>query len=257
MKTTSVKETSQPDLIEGVNRARHAFRNFVERLNDRITLVGDACAKHYCNGRVALILNCEVSFPFNPEARRIVQKVGLSIGEKYFFSLVLKADIPNPHHIEYWEEQLVFVPNIHVVQGPQGPVPSLVGLYNIQHDPANQKSASVIGEALLFQSTIYGNYEFFPLVKDWKLCPSISEAGRFVHGLVVEHVESAPKVVQRVADNEGCICSGESGFVDVDADVIAPFVFFDSDGVKVRFSDGVQQFVKVTDVLCGPFNLTS
>jgi hypothetical protein len=78
-----------------------------------------------------------------------------------------------------------------------------------------------------------------------------------MHGLVVEHIKRTFQVVQGIADDERGVDGREAGPINVDANMIAPFVHLDADGVKIRLSERSQEFIQVVDVLHGPFNLMS
>jgi hypothetical protein len=254
----SLERGADREHLESVNRAGHALRNFVERLNDRLTLVGDSYVKYYSEGRMALVLRCEISLPakFYVKARLFCKDRPLE--DKRVVFIVLKAKIGKPHHIEYWDEQLMLVEDVQFVQGPEGLIPSLVGLYMIQEQVNNQGDLVIRGETLLFQSAINSTYEFFPLITDWESCSMVrtSGSGR-VEDLVVENVQCTFEIMESISDDEGAARHIEPGFVDVKSNTITPSVFLDANGVKVRLSERLEKVVKVTDVLHGPFNLTS
>jgi hypothetical protein len=254
----SLEKRSNLEHFESINRARHAFRNFVERLNDRLTLVGNSYVEQYRNGRMALILRCELSFPtkFDVEAR-FLSKDRLLVDKRIAF-IVLKAKLGKPHHIEYWDQQLMFVEDVQIVQGPKGAIPSLVGLYDIQQEIDDQRDSGISGETLLFQSAIDLTYKFLPLIANWKPCPVIGLSGcDGFKSLVVQNIQGAFEIMQDIADDESAARHVESGLVNLKSNTVAPFVFLDADGVKIRFGESLKQLIQVTDVLHGPFNLTS
>lgn len=254
--TASFKESAQSEIIESVNRARDFFGDPVKRWNDRLILKGSSYVENYCEGRMALILHCKVSFPVNlPMVGALRDVVGR---EQESFFIVLKANVAKPHKIEHWDKQLMLVHDVHIVQGPQGPILSSVGLYDIHDNVTNLNSNRVIGKTLLFQSAIYSSYKFFPLIADWKPRAVIcAESNAMRERSVVENINRASKIVQCVANNQSCIGRGESCLIDLNEKMVTPFVFLDSDGVEVRFSERIQQLIQVTDVLHGPFNLMS
>ncbi|MGC2610794.1 MAG: hypothetical protein WA320_12015 [Candidatus Sulfotelmatobacter sp.] len=254
----SLEEGSNWEHLESINRARHAFRNFVERLNDRLTLVGNSYVEYYRKGRMALILRCELSFPTKFDVKARFLSEDRPFVDKRIAFIVLKAKVGKPHHIEYWEQQLMFVEDVQIVQGPNGAIPSLVGLYDIQEEIDNQRDSGISGETLLFQSAINSTYQLLPLVANWKPCPMVGFSGRDgFKSLVVENIQGAFEIVQGIADDESTARHIESRFVDLKSNAVAPSVFLDADGVKIRLGESLQQLIQVTDVLHGPFNLTS
>jgi hypothetical protein len=245
----------QAEIVESVNRARRFFGDPVQRWNDRLILKGRSYVENYRNGNMALILHCNVPAPVEGPMVGVLGEVVIRSGEEFF--VVLKADARERHNTEQWNEQLMLVSDVHVVQGPQGPIPSLVGLYNIHDQVANLDGTRMVGETLLFQSAINGSYKFLPLVTDWKLRAVIRDSGSFVESLVVSDVNRASEIMQGISNNKSGIDRGESAFVDVDENMVAPFVFLDADGVKVRLGERIQQLIHIVDVLHGPFNLPS
>lgn len=251
----SIEVGSQTDILESVNRARDAFRDFVERCDDGLVLKGRSYIEYYRKGRMALVLHCKIALPVELPVERRLGNVVL-VGDKDFF-IVLKADVGKPHHIEQWDQQLMLVRDVHIVQGPEGIIPTLVGFYDIHDKGANLHSARIIGDTLLFQSAVYGGYKFLSALSDWKSRAVINSTSGAVKRAVVKNIDRASEIVQNVANNQGGFGHGEPAFVDVDEQVITPFVFLDADGVKVRRGESIQKFIKVMDVLHGPFNLTS
>jgi len=158
---------------------------------------------------------------------------------------------------KHWNKQLVLVENIQFVQGPQGNIPSLVGFYNIQEKINDKSRAGVIGETLLFQSALDATYKFFPMVTDWKPCTVIGGSCVGIEDLIVENIKRTLEVVEHVSNDESTARSIQSRCINLEKKTVASPVFLDANGVKVRFSKGLQQCIKVIDVLHGPFNLTS
>jgi hypothetical protein len=253
----SVEERANGEHLEGIDRARHAFRHFVEGLDDRLILVGNPYIEYYRQGRMALILHCEITLPSKFEVvTRFIRKNGLA--DKRVVFVVLKANSGKPHHIEYWDKQLMFVEDVQIVQGPEGMIRSLVGLYDIQENIHNQGYSRISGEALLFQSAINGSYQLFPLVADWKPCPMIGfPRSGGLESLVVQNIKSAFEIMQGISDDQSTVRHVESRFVNVEENAVVPSVFLDTSGVKVGLGERIEKFVKIVDVLHGPFNLTS
>lgn len=149
----------------------------------------------------------------------------------------------------------MLVPDVHIVQGPQGVIPSLGGFYDINDNISNSKGARIVGKTLLFQSVIYGTYKFLPILADWKPRAMVGNSRSLVHGLKVENIERTSEVVERVSNDKSRVNGRECGPVNVNMDPIYPVVFLDANGVKIRSSEGNQEFIQVMDVFCGPFNL--
>ena len=83
----------------------------------------------------------------------------------------------------------------------------------------------------------------------------VGNSRSLVHGLKVENIERTSEVVERVSNDKSRVNGRECGPVNVNMDPIYPVVFLDANGVKIRSSEGNQEFIQVMDVFCGPFNL--
>jgi hypothetical protein len=92
-----LENSQQFDRLEGVNRARHAFGDFIERGKNRLVLEGNSYVENYYRGRMALVLYCNDSSPMKIETAGIISEVGLTGCPKNFFFIVLKADIAELH----------------------------------------------------------------------------------------------------------------------------------------------------------------
>src|SRR5262249_24477344 len=123
------------------------------------------------------------------------------IDERIAF-FVLKANIPEHHHIEHWNKQLMLVENVQFVQGPQGIIPSLVGLYDIKEQVPDNSNARIVGQTLLFQSCIYSTFKFFHGIADWNPCSMVSKAGNGIEGTVIENIKRAFKIMQSISDDK-------------------------------------------------------
>lgn len=250
-----ISERTNVKTLENLDCARDAFRDLHERWNDRLVGERDATAENYRRGRIALIVHLKFPRSLDFESVGVLSEVGLPVSGENVTVLVLKADTGELHYLENWNEQLVLVHDVHVVQSPQGPIPSLVGLYDINDKIAQPDNARVVDQFLLFQSAIYGTYKVLPLILDWKprvlvghaSCDSIKDA-------VVQDIQCAAHVVQSVPDNERGVAGGELSGV-FDRNTVAPFVFLNSDGVKIGTGKIGNELVQIVDVLYGPFNL--
>jgi hypothetical protein len=250
----SVKESPQPKCFEGINRARDILREIGERWNDRLILEGNSYVEYYRRGRMALIVCLKNSFPVQSEPVGILRKVGLPIRREDIPVLIFKANIRESHYLKHWDEQLMLVENAHIVQGPEGPIPSLVGFYFIDNKIPQLNGARVTGKTLLFQSSVNLSYKFMPLISDWKARPVIGFPSQAIECTVVHEIKSASHIVQSISDDESSIADREMSEKS-NEDFVTPFLFLDSDGVKIRSGKGRNEFVQVMDVLHGPFNL--
>jgi hypothetical protein len=167
---------------------------------------------------------------------------------------VLKADISERHYLENWNEQLMLVRDVHIVQGPQGPIPNLVGSDDIDDEVPQRNGGPVIGKFLLFQSAIYGTYKFLPLIANWKMSMEVGLPCKFLENSVVEEIERTSQVVQGVSDDKGSRSGGKVS-EECDTDTIPSLLLLHANGVEIRRGKLGQELIQVSDVLHGPFNL--
>jgi hypothetical protein len=219
----------------------------MQRWNDRLVLEGCSKVKEYCGGRMALILDVNVNVWGQSDAAGVVHQVELPLINRKMF-IVLKADTVESKKLEQWDEKLMLVPDVHIVESPEGVIPSRVGFYVVKDEIVDRT-----GDLLLFQSAIKGNYKLLPRIANWEGRP----IRRATDKSVVEDIQSASQVVQCVTDNKCCSTEGKWRWLDVNAKVIAQLfrVFIDADSVEVRCEELCDSGVNVVDVLLGPLNL--
>jgi hypothetical protein len=252
---TSFGESANVKCFKGINRARDILRQIGDRWNDRLVIEGNLRAEQYRRGRMAFLVYLKLSAAAEPKPVGVFSEVGLHICRENVAVLVLKADIGESHYLEYWNQQLMLVPDVHIVQDPQGPIPSLVGSYIVNDKIAQLESAVVSEKFLLFESTIYGTYKFLPLISNWEARPFIGHScGDSIEGAVVHKVKGAAQIMERIAYDDSPVVDRKVP-EDSHGDNVAPFLLLDCDGVKIGSGKPVNEFVQVMDVLQGPFNL--
>jgi len=240
--------------LECLNRARDFFGDTCQRHRDRLVLEQGIWTEHYRQGRMALVLDCD--FPtisvFQSDAARFVHGVASPPNSSSF--IVLKADVHNCHKLQSWDEKLMLVTDIHLVQGPDGVIPSLVGFYRIHNE--GPKFGSYLP---LFQSTIEPMvYKSFPSITDWECIPARRNTTTFQCDLVEHEIKGASKVMQGISSGESDLISRKQILSNIDTKEIlaALSVVINPRSVTVGVSPECQsKLVNVRDVLAGPLNL--
>lgn len=244
-------ETLRHDLSveqrERLNRARDLIGDPMQRWNDRLVLEYCSKVKEYRSGRMALILDVNVNVRGQSETAGFVHEVELLTPVNRRMFIVLKADTVESKKLEQWNEKLVFIPDVQIVESPEGVIPSRVGFYVVENEIVDRT-----GDLLLFQSTFKSAYKFLPRVSNWKASPIRGAADESV----VENIQSAPKIVKRVADYQSRPVEGKWRWLDIDAKMIAASlgIFIDADSVKVRIKEFGKSVINSVDVLLGPLN---
>jgi hypothetical protein len=246
--------TSEEQQSERLNCARNFFGDPRQRYDNRLRLERHSCIENYRSGNMALVLHChsDVIGLAQSDASGFVREPDLVLVNRDTL-VIFKADANEGGNLQHWDEQLMFVPNIKVVKGPDEWIPSRVGFYVIQN-----KVFNVERDLLLFQSAIQGGYKFLPSIAHWESGPLCRGSVTLQNHLVPQQVEGASEVVQHIANREGNVVGGKTRSEHIDAQMICslPFVVLDTDGMKVvRLSEGANQRNHVAEVLFGPFNL--
>jgi hypothetical protein len=242
------KKVGQSEQLERLNRACDFFGDPAQRWNDRLVLEGSVLSEVYLSGRAALVLYCDLSMDRLGDLQTKGRFIGESSGSDGTAIFILKAHIKDNHKLNHWDEKMMLVPDVHVVKPPEQDIPTLVGLYlfdnklTIGHD-----------DLLLFQSTLDFGFKFFPRIKYWEACPF----SRGTDELVPHKVESAPQVVERIANDERTVDTREKILTKLHAEEVLSSmrVVIDDHTVDVSLSEVTQERVNIVDVLVGPLNL--
>jgi hypothetical protein len=246
--------TTDSEALKRFNRARDFFGDTCQRHKDRLILEQSVWSEEYTQGRLALILDCDLPVVsiHKPDAAGFIHGVASPTDSPAF--IVLKADIHNRHKLQRWDEKLMFVANVHLVQSPEGVIPSRVGFYGIDN-----KISEYRANLLLFESTAEPpTYKFFPRILDGKVSPFCDRAIASRDDLVVHEVKSTSKIVEGISSRESDFIARKQILSDIDAkEILAALrIIIDARSVTVRVvPEGQRERVYVRDVLVGPLNL--
>lgn len=246
-----LQQASANENIERFNRARDFFGDPIKRWQDRLSLEGCSKVEQYRRGRMALIVHCEIPSVQMPEshAPRIVHENRINRNLDVF--VIFKANTLYQHKLQHWNQKLMLIHDIEIVNSPEGIIPSLVGFYRIQNKSLNGRS-----DLLLFQSAVKKTFEFLPRVSDWEACPLRGVSIASENNLVVHEIQSTAQVVQHVSDDEGSLSDIQES-MKLKPDIICSHlsIFIDMNRVEVRAKEVIEKRIEVIDVLQGPFNL--
>src|SRR5579872_4149520 len=138
------ERSSEQDLERFDNAARQ-FRQLMQRCDDRLRLEGNVWWKEYLSGRMAVTLECEVTAEIQPNFAGGVSKDSLRMHRVF---TVLKANVPESHKLDDWNNKMVLVPDVQIVNSPNGIIPSLIGFYLIADKITNVLARSLFQFAL-------------------------------------------------------------------------------------------------------------
>ena len=158
---------------------------------------------------------------------------------------VLKAHIVDFQKLSHRDEKLVLIDDIHLVQSPEGKIPSLIGLYCFQY-----VLEDIGGDLPLFESCRKGVFELFLRVANReprKLC-------RAVANLKIQNVEGASQIVQCIPNEHSDSICGEWLHYD-EAHISGFSLLLDANRIEVRAKPSPNKQNDIADVMIGPFNL--
>ncbi len=251
----SVKNTDQhlersfEERLKRVEDAGDNFRKVMERWNDRLALEGSSYWELYFCGRVALVLDCQLAFQMKRRGGLVPERDAPVVDRHLHAFLVLKKYSPENHTLQGWDDKLVLIHNVEIVESPEGGIPSLVGFYFIPNKITNSLSR------LLFKSTVDYGYKFFPRLEDWKLCMFAGVPVLAENCLTEKNIKSTTQVMNGVSNDQGGPISWELASVPLDPQKVYPNLFIDKERIEVRIPKAADQILQVNDVLIGPFNL--
>jgi hypothetical protein len=231
--------------FERFNDAASHLRKIMQSWDNRLTLKGDIWRENYVFGRMALVLQYHLSRYIG---RRAARPTGLEALGVFSLMLVLKANVENAHSLESWNNKMMFVPDVKVVQATQNVVPSLIGFYLVHDKVTNILSRS------LFQSTTDRSYKFFPRFSEWETCRSVWRPTCCDYNLSDQDIEGAPQIMNSVTKNQGSFHVWETSF-ELDTKIDPQRVFLYPGAVEVRSEEVPNQSIKLIDVMVGPFDL--
>jgi len=195
-------------------------------------------------------LGMAFAFKFVPRATRVSESLVASNDNHRLvnlspFVLYIKSD---KHAVEDWENELVLVKDVQLVEGPQGVIPSRIGLHIIDNKAVQSSMVPY------FRSTIQGVYKPFPSLSNRE-----ARLGRYGNIEMSEdfcpsQIEGGSEIVQGVSEHDRQINRQES---------IRRILQEQLSGVTIRVSEWSVEIInkrintglKVSDVLLGPFDL--
>jgi len=146
-------------------------------------------------------------------------------------------------------EKAMLVPVVDLVNGPDGNIPSIVGLYFLYDELVKSNAKSI------YFSPLQRSFKFIDGLADGKLGGIVDDSGRCpLQDFSPSIVESASQIVSGIPDHQCDVGSGLSiGQVVLDAFISTCRIDFNNGGTAVWQS--CDALFKIGDMLFGPFNL--
>lgn len=201
----------------------------------------------YAGGKLSLLLYVQTLFK-EDEVRRAMEIAGC-MSRPDFSAFILHFNAANVALSQDGDEQAMFVSVVEIVNGPDGLIPSVMRLYDVNHQPEK------MGTGHVYFSLRKPSLQLFNGFSYRKLGSIINQTGsEFFDGSKPRVIEGAFEVVNRISDHQ----------TDVIERTLVGKVMLDyfASGLRVNLNNSGIGCVKkfdapfdVSDVLIGPLNL--
>ena len=238
------------ELLKEFHRAQDEARIYAERIRSSRLASGIPLLEHYSEGRATWVFDMNA-----PLKRADINGRGVSSGSGESlmdFSILLHANIANRGILNNWNEKPMLVSHIHNMHGPNGEIPSVVGLYLARKKIEKSRRGSVYfqipkGNFKLLAHGINGEFSSLP----------VATGDQSLNGFQPNIIESALEIVDGISDDQWQAVEGLS---ILSACKVALDVFQST--VRVYMARNSQSFfqainapLKISDVMVGPFDL--
>jgi len=240
---------AKENALNSFERAAHNVRQLNERWNNRFTFHKQSLVEQYRHGRIALICDLDISTAKAFADTEVTFREHPSSNANRFATLIFNANVINLRDVQDWKQKPVLVENVEIVQGTDGVIPSLVRFYDI-HDEVRD----CLG-GWAYCSAIDGCYKFIPGIGDREssvfVPPVSSPKDNFING----QVQRPPEIVEGISEDERKLLWKGLSYNYLKNIISSLKITLNAETVGVICGEGKNSFVKVIDVLFGPFNL--
>ena len=234
-------------VLDVIHAAGDDLRKTYQRWDDLLALERLPLSEAYSEGRLSVVLKLSLSGQACHYAEYRASR--------YFEGAVLHLDPPdNERHVckgghgDHRKQQEVLVRDVHLVDGAERIVPSLVRFDLIDNGGDDGLARH------LYRSTLNGCFHFLFRVPNRKLDVPARPIGP-VDNLADHKIEAGSQIVNGVAEDQRDAI-GDGGCHPELKDVLSSVrILLDSKTAKVSFDEGVERGIQLVDVLIGPFDL--
>lgn len=256
MTERGIGESGFQKFLKSGDRSAELVDHAGQRCNDWLIRVGRSFSEGYANFDAALIVYPGISSVFVFESLDVlcveVQR-RIRVDSPLF---ILQAHAQKRHHLESWDELLVFVEDVHFVNEPQGRVLSWVGLYYVDDEFGDPWA-----DCFLFQGALDLSYHSLPCLAHWELRPVRHPSAIEFDSLAVKNVHRRSEVVEGVPNDRAAFFKKSLGRLDKIYNEfcrLEPFWLDYSGGNSVPLATPIESRHKsfeLADVLFCPFDL--
>ena len=144
------------ECLEHTDSAINTYRNLIESFNNRFTLKDISIPEKYLEGRISIALNVHFTHSANGMDKIPIADNHANI---FYFKAILafNANVRDFAYSNDWDQKSVFIHSIETIDPPQGIIPSLVRLYNIE-----DQSSDFGSRGDLYFSFFNSDYKILP-----------------------------------------------------------------------------------------------
>ncbi len=242
----------ESDILQKFHSSQNGIRKVLEGINRPELFVKHFFVEHYAKGDASLILDVETIWDGNVVGKSLHSAKGSAPLDVARF--VLKLDALDGGEENKWNEKPMLVHVISLVDGPNGNIPSLVGLYLVHDSPVESKAVDV------YFSLPKKSFKFIHNLSHRELI-SHRVADRFgrehISNSPPSVVESTAHIVDSIPDKDSNVGSGLFSIAQVMLDDFVSTIRIYLDSSNVGFFQKSNSVLKIADMLIGPFELST
>jgi hypothetical protein len=217
--------------------------------NDRLTVQGRPLVEQYKQGWLTLVCDLAISKSRQGPFSDPLSSDDPRADDVLLASLIFQANVSHNVHAHHREQEPVFVDNVHIVQGPEGIIPSLVRLYGLHNEVTD------LFGGLLYQSAVDGNFKCVSGFSEWKPSVIVVTTEPPKDNFVNSTIESGLEIMKRVSDDEGKVAANKLRYFDFKEILSCLRITVDAEYVNAACGEATDRTVEVVNVLLGPLNL--
>lgn len=222
----------------------NGYRHLANRWRNWCALQGHTITENYNAGRLSIVCDLDVSVPLDvirSDVRGYDQPIR---NDKYCAVLSLNSDMRYESHLSFGYQEPMLVDIVEIVQVPENiSIPSRIRLYHI--DDEFPQLLRCFGST--FQSVIDGSYKFIFGFANREILGFRAEA---MHNVI----ERTAKVMESIAKSENEVFWDGCSILQAQAIARSLRVIIDVNNVRVSIVESLNERIKISDVLVGPFD---
>lgn len=235
-------QTLETESLQSRDEVLAALKHRGERGAHKFSLIGRAThyAELYASHGCLIALHLAIVMPGAKPRAGDFRDESLVRNRKFEATLIYCADSGKDSIFDISDKELMFIPNIQMVQSPKGfTVPSFARLYDINYVPFD------CGASILFESVLSGFTKNLQVIPHNETCVSIPGDGD--NGVV----KGGTKIVERIAeDGQHDVWQGlhVSYYKDIASRIL---LIVENHTVRVFFEKNLGFDIEIVDVMFG------